>query len=87
MKPQLPSFRAGDEEARDVTTGMRTWQESLAFVSAPWGQPQAQTGEPRQRGQQESIRATAALGSSCRYHPVPRNSPSPPCRSSSCQWP
>lgn len=27
MKPQLPSFRAGDEEARDVTTGMRTWQE------------------------------------------------------------
>lgn len=34
--------------------------------------------EAGQRGQKELIRATVALGSSCRQHPVPWNRLSPP---------
>lgn len=43
--------------------------------------------EAGQQGRQEPIRVTAALGSSCRRHPVPQNKPSPPRPSSDCQWP
>lgn len=48
--------------------------EPAGAASVPW---EGSLGEAGQRGQQELIRATAAIGSSCR-HPAPENRLSPP---------